>query len=255
MDDAEEHREDGREDNRGAEFTGVGGSEHERVRRRLLPNPWFAGIPASMQTRLIDAAVVRHYIRGAEIYRQGDRVPGVFVLLSGQVLFEHRMDPSREFILHIGGPLCWFGQAPLVTDIRTENTAVARADTTALLFPANRLRGLLEAQPEMYAWFARLQGRRFLMALVQLAEMSNLTGLAFLKRRLRDLTALNNQDQGKPPEAPVVVALTQEDVAKMIGVSRQTANGYLAELEREGLIQVGFRHLQIPNPEALLRDL
>ena len=70
-----------------------------------------------------------------------------------------------------------------------------------------------------------------------------------LRTRLADLVELRRAERFGI--GPVVLRLSQEELARMVGVSRQTLNALLADLRAEGLVDVGFRSLRIPDPERL----
>ena len=82
-----------------------------------------------------------------------------------------------------------------------------------------------------------------------LAQSQWLPKEAYLRIRLADLVDLWRMD--KDIDGPVDVAISQSDLASMVGTSRQTVNALLQRLETAGLIQVRFRKIRILDPHAL----
>ena len=54
-----------------------------------------------------------------------------------------------------------------------------------------------------------------------------------------------------PDERPLCLSLSQEELARLVGLSRQTLNGSLQKLQAAGLVEVAFRTVRVPDPEAL----
>jgi CRP/FNR family transcriptional regulator len=57
--------------------------------------------------------------------------------------------------------------------------------------------------------------------------------------------------EGNAGESDVVVTLTQADLAKLAGSSRESASRFLATLERSGVITQGRGRVTVHNPDAL----
>ena len=80
-------------------------------------------------------------------------------------------------------------------------------------------------------------------------QSNNLPPEEYLRIRLADISDMIHSESSA--QETVELALSQSDMANMIGTSRQTINGLLKKLETEGLIKVGFRKFKILNPKIL----
>ena len=72
---------------------------------------------------------------------------------------------------------------------------------------------------------------------------------ARVRARLAELLLL--QRPLVPQGGPVTLKVSQVDLAAMIGVSRQTLNELLKQLEKRGLIEIAFRSIRVMDPERL----
>jgi DNA-binding transcriptional regulator LsrR (DeoR family) len=59
----------------------------------------------------------------------------------------------------------------------------------------------------------------------------------------------------RPNEHPVCLTLSQEELARLSGLSRQTLNGLLQKLQNDGLIDVAFRRIHVLDLAGLRRKL
>lgn len=72
---------------------------------------------------------------------------------------------------------------------------------------------------------------------------------ARVRARLAELLLL--QRPLVPQGGPVTLKVSQVNLAAMIGVSRQTLNKLLKQLEKRGLIEIAFRSIRVMDPERL----
>lgn len=97
--------------------------------------------------------------------------------------------------------------------------------------------------------FADLLFERFARLFRYLAEGNKRSQVDWLCTRLADLAALRRHDL--PSGSPVDLTLSQEELANMVGVSRQTLNAFLAQRAERRLIEVRFRRLRVLDEAGL----
>lgn len=76
-----------------------------------------------------------------------------------------------------------------------------------------------------------------------LAESGGLMSEEWLRTRLVDLAAMRRDEC--PTSDPSTITMSQSDLAKMVGVSRQTLSGPLDRLETRCLMKVGYRSIRV----------
>ena len=85
----------------------------------------------------------------------------------------------------------------------------------------------------------------------QVADSAFLTVAARLARSLLQLR--REGADGPTEDGSFEVRISQTDLARFLGVSRQVVNGYLQGWQRQGLVSVGRGRVTVPDAEALKR--
>jgi len=157
----------------------------------------------------------------------------------------HVAADGRELLFGLFGAGSWFGEISLFDEAPRPLHAYAMGDTEVLLLPSTAFHAALEAHPQGYRHFARVLCHKLRVAFEMLEEQTQPLPRR-LARRLLDLAAV----YGKPEAGGLLLtlALPQEDLARMLGATRQSINKTLGEFGRQGLISV-------QGGQLLLRDL
>jgi CRP-like cAMP-binding protein len=218
---------------------------------RLKEGRWFGGLPSALQTLILQRSIVRTYKRDETVFRQGEPCKGLSVVLTGRVRITRRVGDDDEALLHVAGPGFWLGEYALLSGDPTLATVVAAAPARVLVFPAVEFERLVAEDPRHFRTFAGLLFERYVYLHKYLAEGQRLDPVAWLAFRLADMADVRRRDQHVI--GPVTLSISQAELAKMVGVSRQTLNGLLGSLAARGLIEVGFQQVVVLD-EAGLRQ-
>ncbi len=127
--------------------------------------------------------------------------------------------------------------------------ALEELDTVAI--SAGDMRRLLREWPDMSLKLIAALGRRLREANERLARQSFQTVQSRVATVLDQLVA-SARDQGAGAN-DVLLTITQADIAKLAGSSRESASRFLAVLERAGVITQGRGRLTVHDPDALRR--
>ncbi len=127
--------------------------------------------------------------------------------------------------------------------------ALEELDTVAI--SAGDMRRLLREWPDMSLKLIAALGRRLREANERLARQSFQTVQSRVATVLDQLVA-SARDQGAGA-SDVLLTITQADIAKLAGSSRESASRFLAVLERAGVITQGRGRLTVHDPDALRR--
>ncbi|MBI2239024.1 MAG: Crp/Fnr family transcriptional regulator [Actinobacteria bacterium] len=189
--------------------------------------------------------------RGHAITRQGEPVTCLYVVREGAVRLSALSRGGREVVVaclcagELFGELALLGEGPSPVEAR------ALEDTTLLALPVERLRSALASDPDVAAELLGAIAARLRRSTQALQDALLLDAGTRLSRRLCELA----RDYGAPASEGVLVRLllTQEDLARMVGASRETVNKSLAALSSRGLVRTEGRRYVIPDPDALQR--
>ncbi len=216
------------------------------VVRQLGRSPLFSRLDPSQLEEIARNLRVQVYRRRELVYASRLEVPGVLVLLEGRVKITHA-DPrtGRELILFIVGPGDIFGMP--VTGAQESTSAVALDQSIV-----GRMRAAdfdrLSQNAEFAREMARVTADRLARVTTRLDEMVFRDVPA---RLARSLLRLASDFPGDHTGARIDVRLTQQDLADLIGSTRESASLAVNNFKRLGLIDIRQRMIFIRDSERL----
>ena len=186
---------------------------------------------------LAQAGETRFFAPGIQLIREGDYGETVFIILSGKLRVFTSGNKGREVTLGIYGPGDYLGEMTLDGGPRSASVETV-AHTTCSLISPDVLRQHLGAHPEFaLAMMARLI-KRLRLATAKLRSMALLDNYQRLTLLLQSLAV-------QRPDGVMMIAerVTQDNLAKDIGCSREMVSRLMKELEAEGFISVVDRQI------------
>lgn len=182
------------------------------------------------------------------VVRQGDADDTLYLVTAGAVRVASVTADGREVVVALLGAGDVFGECALLRRRSPiEARAVGQADVVAI--PVPLLGDVIERRPAIGEQLLRLvaarlhrTGRALEQALVDDVPTR-------LSRRLRDLV----REHGTPADDGVAIGvpLTQEELGRMVGSTRETVNRALRGLTARGLVRTYERTVVVPDPAAL----
>jgi CRP/FNR family cyclic AMP-dependent transcriptional regulator len=198
----------------------------------LKRDSWFRAISATLRGVLEQESVVRGFAPGTMVYAAGDEPAGFFAVLSGEVRLLYYSSQGKYAFYHILRPFAWFGALSEVDGQHRFSDAIAWTDTRLLHVSHSTLRRTLDEHPEVYRDFALLMSEGLRTVLNLMVEAKAMPPRAHAAQILVGLAV--------QPQSGGAVPLTQEQLAAMVGVSRQTMNKILQEFERCKLVKLQY---------------
>jgi CRP/FNR family cyclic AMP-dependent transcriptional regulator len=195
-----------------------------------------------------EGGVTRRLPHGEVIVRQGDRVSSLFLVTSGAVRLSSVTASGREIVV---GLLCrgdLFGESALLGDPSLVR-AQAVGPTTVLALPIPSMRAMLERTPATAEELLRLIAARLHRTSAALEDAMAADLPRRVVGRLRELA----DDHGVPGPHGVRlrIPLTQDELARMVGASRESVNRTVGALAARGVIRSGGGRFVITDPGAL----
>jgi CRP/FNR family transcriptional regulator len=179
----------------------------------------------------------RHFESGEIIYQMEDPADAIYFVKTGLVKISKLFPNGKEAILAVLGQYEVFGELLLTPEERRPTQAEAIEKTTLIVVPREELERLLVARPKLALKFIQLMASRLFDARSWTAEVSAFSAPG----RLASLLYRFALDFGEPvPEGTRInLKITQEDLSRMIGATRETVSHCLARLKDEGAILRG----------------
>jgi CRP-like cAMP-binding protein len=208
---------------------------------------FLAGLTTATAQELTGLAELRRYADGQRVFSHGETVPGVFVVVKG-ALKVFRTDGRGRLqvldILHAGqcvGEVSVFDNGPIAS------SAEAHGETELWLIPSAPLRQIVHRTPEV----AEVLIQHFAAKVRHLVDLVEALSLHSVPERVAQL--LIEEHERNPSRALVEFQETQEDLAQMIGASREAFSRALRLLSDLGLVQSTFPVVRITDIPKLHR--
>jgi len=215
------------------------------VEPRLLSDvEFFEGFEGEALDELVAAAETRSYSRNDIVFTEGDTAAELFVVESGRIAIANKSDDGRESVVALMERGDLFGEMPLFDRLARSAEARALEPSTATAIPYAPLRAIYEARPELLWNVVSLLATRLRSTDEQLADSVFLDVTGRTAKRLLELAG--DADEFSLP-------ITQEELAGMVGASRERVNKAIASFVRLGWIEQAERRYRITNREQLSR--
>jgi len=177
-------------------------------------------------------AAVRSYERNELLFSQGEASNELFVVQTGRIAIATKASDGRESVLAVLEDGQLFGELPLFDDAPRSADARALSDSQVVVLEYSPVRAVLQERPELLWIAVRLLSQRLRATDEALADAVFLDVPARTAKRLLELAG--DGDEFKLP-------VTQEELAAMVGASRERVNKALALFGKLGWLEVKGR--------------
>ena len=204
----------------------------------------FGTLPADAVQRVAAAAQARTLRRGDVLFREGDPGDELFVVESGRIAIANKSFDGRESVFALMEAGDVFGEMSLFDG--QGRSAEARALETSEVYavPFEPLRELFRDKPELLWPVVALLARRIRNMDVALADSVFLDVTGRTAKRLLELAGEHDEFQ---------LPITQEELAGLVGASRERVNKAISSFVRLGWIEQRERKYRITNRVQLER--
>lgn len=189
--------------------------------------------------------------RGEWIFVLGDSADAVYFLREGRIKITALAEGGHEVLHEIIVPGEIFGDTSTLLHI--PRTTSAQALETSLLCEIRRtaFETLLGMYPELSFQLLKSVGVRLKQAEAQLV---NVICNDISQRVRKTLVDLMVKESGAMPDRPIKIKITQQDLANLIGASRQKTWQTLKELEDSGVLRLMYRSILVIAPNKLRNE-
>lgn len=190
--------------------------------------------------------------RGEKLFNEGDPGDRLYLLVEGKVKLGHTASDGRENLIAVLGPGEIIGELTLFDPGPRSTTATAVAPTRMMQLEHDALMEFIDTRPSL--------AKHMLTALAQRLRRTNavLADLVFSDvpgRVAKALLDLADRFGTRSEDGSVHVPheLTQEELAQLVGASRETVNKSLAEFVSRGWIRLEGRGVHLLDVDRLRR--
>jgi CRP-like cAMP-binding protein len=211
---------------------------------------WLSRVAADFRAAVLARTLIRSAQPGDRIASAGDEIGGLIGLVEGCFAQSSPQRIEAAFI-HLLHPGDWTGHVPLISGEPRAVSTEARAASTYALVPLAEMQRILAQFPHCWRDIARLSNEATQIAI------SAATELMVPDSERRTAGALLRNAGYMPDIRPTVqvadIPATQDEIAVIAGVSRNTMAKILAAFVDRGLIEMSYRRIRVCAPEALRR--
>jgi len=219
-------------------------------RSSIETGSWFAKLSPPLREDILARAVVRRVGDGAVLSARGAPADEWCGVAKGAVRVSSVSLSGKQITLTYVEPGTWFGDIALFDGLPRTHDAHAHSDTTLLVIRKADFRELLSLHAELYDALLRLNCRRLRLLFDVVEDLNTRPLAARLAKQVLLLARSYGIAQGE--EIRIGLQLAQEDLAQLLGASRQRVNQELKAFERDGAVRIEPTRLVVLSRPKLL---
>lgn len=204
--------------------------------------PLFSGLTETQIERLAAGSVRRNFPKGRVIVTEGEPSQSLYILLSGRAKVQRSDTEGKEVILAVIGPGECFGEMSLIDESPRSASVITTESSDFMSINKDSFKSMMMSSPEICLRIMIGLVRRLREADKKIETLALLDVYGRVARVLLDLS----EKVGN--ERIVRVKLPRQEIAKMIGASREMVSRVMKGLEVEGYI------VPLPDGKLMLRE-
>lgn len=210
----------------------------------------FFSLLTENELKLIDKiATHKNFKKGEYIFFEGEAGDKFFIIKDGQVKLTKMIKNGDEQILNI------FSSNDIIAEIVAFDkgsypaSAVTMTETDVIIFDQSELESLILKYPMIGIKLLREMSSRLRRAQENVRDLALKDSAA----RVAGLLLFLSEKYGKKKKNNIIldISLTQQELASMIGSSRETVSRVLGQFENEGLIKTSRKKIKIFDTEKI----
>jgi CRP/FNR family transcriptional regulator len=189
--------------------------------------------------------------KGERLFGEGDQGDSLYLVIEGKMMLTRTAPDGRESLVSVHGPGDMFGELAMFDPTYRTSAASAVTDARLAMIAHDDLRAVLNTRPTVAMILLKALAQR-----LRRITQAN-TSLIFTDVPGRVAKALLELADkfGEETDDGILVGhdLTQEELAQLVGASRETVNKALADFASRGWIQLSAKSVLIFEPDRLRR--
>ncbi len=191
-----------------------------------------------------------YYKRGQVVFLEGNFPMGMFCINTGKVKISQAGNEGREQIVRLAKMGDIIGYRALISGDAYTASATAIEDSMICHIPSKVFFELLRRNASLTQGLMKLLAGDLKDAERKVTHFAQKTVAERLAETLLMLKDYYGQEDGAPPDSFMI---TREEIARIVGTATETAIRIMADLRKEGIIQISGRRISILNRDALVR--
>lgn len=222
--------------------------QDEAIIRRA---PLFSALDDDSAATLLASMSSHKLVKGKTLFKEGDSGDTLYVIVSGKIKLGTTSGDGRENLLAILGPGEMFGELSLFDPEPRTSSATAVTDTRLVSLAHDRVIGLVTSHPQVSLEILRRLAQRLRKSNETLADLVFADVPGRVAKAIMDLG--KRFGTKKEDGFHVNHDLTQEELAQLVGASRETVNKALADFAARGWVKLEPRAVLVIDVERLTK--
>ncbi|MCZ9294860.1 CRP-like cAMP-activated global transcriptional regulator GlxR [Corynebacterium meitnerae] len=223
----------------------------ESVQDTLARAGIFQGVDPDAVVNLIGDMQTETFPRGTTIFDEGEPGNTLYIIIDGKVKLARHAPDGRENLLSVMGPSDMFGELSIFDPGPRTSSAVCVTEVTTATMDSEMLKQWIADHPEISQQLLRVLARRLRRTNASLADLIFTDVPGRVAKTLLQLANRFGVQEGGALR--VNHDLTQEEIAQLVGASRETVNKALATFAQRGWIRLEGKSVVIVDTEHLAR--
>jgi CRP/FNR family cyclic AMP-dependent transcriptional regulator len=216
-------------------------------KEKFIEKTWLKGLSKETIKAAADLAAVLQFEDGYCLFRRGDKPLAFYMVMEGAVRFTRVNDVGKEMILDIATRGATFGEISIMGNKRRAYTAECTGETVLLAIGSDDLRSLFQTRQDLNWRIVEKLCDRINYYYDSFEDFLLRKTPARIAKRILALARQQDADN----ELILDAGLSQENLASMLGISRQSLSKQLLEWRDAGWIDIQYGRIIIRNTDAL----
>jgi len=187
----------------------------------------------------------KEYKKGSVIFFEGEKGDAFYYILSGKVKMYKTDDEGKEIILNIFGEGSVIGEVTMFNDIDYPATAEVIEDAVLGMIYNREIENLVASHKDLALQIIKVLTKRLYHSQMNVKEMALTNVYLRTKNVLLNLAKEHGIKTSRGIE--LNLDITRQDIANIVGTTRETASRVMSELKKAGEIDIIGRKIIIKN--------
>ncbi len=224
-------------------------SDNHEISRLLAGSELFSSLSTEALNELAVQAEIRTFHENEVIFEKGTPGNEMFAILNGRVKISSFSEEGKEMIFAILESGNFFGETALLDGESRSATCTAIEGCQMVVIERDSFTSYVEKHPPVAIHLLRLLSQRIRKLDEQMEEISFFQMPARLARKLLALANEHGDVVGSKTE--IAMNISQNELANMVCVSRESVNRQLSQWVKDGLISLSPRLIVIEDSDRL----
>ena len=214
----------------------------------MSPTPPFdpMRLPDEVQALLLAQARFKPLAAGEPLFPKGALPDALYGVVSGALRVSMAAPNGRAAVVAAMEPGHWFGEVSLLIGKQRSYDTMAIEPCEIAIVNAAEFHALIQSRPDVLMAFTKLVCQRLRQASMWIDDAILMPLPGRLAKRILLLEA-------RASDAGTTLAVSQEELAMMLGVSRQSVNRQLRQWEADGVVRLHYGRIEVMDSGALVR--